>query len=273
MKIDYSDEQLCCYGVYYIMNNITKDIYIGSTIKNFKSRISQHKTFYNKHKNGIYKRSVNPKLFEAFDEFGFDNFSFFIIKCFTTFRNKERKIRIIRRLEERYISIKKPLYNICIKPTLSGCPNLGRKLTQKWKDNIGAKSKMYKHSIETLDKISKNNKDNSSIYKIYFKNGNIFEDNYKNCCILLDINGFEFSNCYLDKISIRGVEKIEKIRKQSKGIKIFKDNVEHFFNSYGECDRFLNMYRGYTSTQVVRNNKKILDFEYELIGNDIVYST
>ncbi len=37
------------------------------------------------------------------------------------------------------------------------------------------------------------------------------------------------------------------------------------FYSFGECDRYLEMWKGFTSTQVVNKKDKILNFEYELL--------
>lgn len=60
---------------------------------------------------------------------------------------------------------------------------------------------------------------------------------------------------------------INVLSKQSRKIKIFKDSEELIFNSFNECDRYFNMWRGYTSTLI---NKKIKNlfiekYEYELI--------
>ena len=39
-----------------------------------------------------------------------------------------------------------------------------------------------------------------------------------------------------------------------------------------ECDKYLNLWRGYTSTQIVNNKNVILSFKYEIINEDIVCS-
>jgi hypothetical protein len=60
---------------------------------------------------------------------------------------------------------------------------------------------------------------------------------------------------------------IDKLSTQSKKIKVFLDSQEILFNSYSECDKYFNMWRGYTSTLLKsKNNKLIIDkYNYELI--------
>lgn len=51
-----------------------------------------------------------------------------------------------------------------------------------------------------------------------------------------------------------------------KKIKVFLNDIDFkIFKSFGECDRFFNMWRGYTSTCVVNNKNKLLNYKYELI--------
>lgn len=59
-------------GVYIIINDITKHFYIGSSI-NVNRRLS--------HQFGCLKRGVNPcdRLQENFDQYGYENFSFYIL--------------------------------------------------------------------------------------------------------------------------------------------------------------------------------------------------
>lgn len=65
----------------------------------------------------------------------------------------------ILKKEEYYIKTLNPHYNVCTEcGNGGGSPNLGRKFTKEWKEKIAAKSKLYKHSPEVLEKVSDNNK-------------------------------------------------------------------------------------------------------------------
>ena len=59
--------------------------------------------------------------------------------------------------------------------------------------------------------------------------------------------------------------RIVKIKSQKKKIKISDGKDVKIFNSFGECDRFLNMWRGFTSTQVVNKKDRIFGYKYELL--------
>ena len=61
--------------------------------------------------------------------------------------------------------------------------------------------------------------------------------------------------------------KIEKLSKQAKTIKLYYENNEiKIFNSFNECDRFLNMWRGYTSEQYNRKKTVLKDkYKFEVL--------
>ena len=53
---------------------------------------------------------------------------------------------------------------------------------------------------------------------------------------------------------------ITKLSSQKKSIRIFKDSEILEFNSYNECDRYFNMWRGYTSELIhKKDDSKFLD--------------
>ena len=53
---------------------------------------------------------------------------------------------------------------------------------------------------------------------------------------------------------------------QKKKIKVVFENNTIIFNSFNECDRYLNMWRGYTSTIVTRKITLLKDkYRYEII--------
>ena len=60
---------------------------------------------------------------------------------------------------------------------------------------------------------------------------------------------------------------IEKLSEQKKKIKVFIENDILIFNSFNECDKYFNMWSGYTSNLTHKVNKqKFLDkYKYEII--------
>jgi group I intron endonuclease len=260
MQIDITKEVLKKWGVYKITNIITGDYYIGSTIETFEKRLAKHISSFWRWKLAN-KKSDCPILYNAFNKYDINNFKFEIIIYFNRKKDSNFNKLIITYLEEKYINKFLPKYNICKKPTLSGCPNLGRKLSQEWKDNIGKKSLLYKHSNnqEIYLKKVKQNKDLSSIYKVWKENlefeGSLIEcSNFTNHSISVLLRWL--------KKPTRNSWNIIKLKSQKKKIKLLPDKI---FNSFSECDKFLNMWRGFTSTQVINKKDKILDYQYELI--------
>lgn len=261
MKIEVNQEVLKKWGVYKITNIINGKIYIGSTIESFYKRLSKHISCYMLWEKGLSNRCDCPILYNAFKKYGIDNFTFEILIYFNRKKDSGTSKKVASFLEERYINKINPEYNICKLPTLSGCPNLGRKLPKEWKDKIGEKSKLYKHSNNQNIYLRKKqqNKDLSSIYTVN-KSGKTFKGSAKECALFLGIPLASFFG-----VSKKKKYNIIKIKSQMKKIKIFDKENEKIFNSFGECDRFFNMWRGFTSTQVVNKKDKILGFKYELL--------
>jgi len=261
MKIEVTQEVLKKWGVYKITNIISGKFYIGSTIESFKKRLSKHISCYSLWSIGLRDTCDCPILYNALKKYGVDNFKFEILRCFE--KKKESKIcnKIANYLEEKYINSLSPEYNICRLPTLSGCPNLGRKLSQEWKDAIASKSKLYKHSNNQNIYLNKKqqNKDLSSIYEVT-KGGKVFKGSAVDCSQHLNISLPIFYSP-----SSKKKYRIVKIKSQKKKIKISDGKDVKIFNSFGECDRFLNMWRGFTSTQVVNKKDRILGYKYELL--------
>jgi group I intron endonuclease len=131
--------------IYKIENNINDKIYIGST-ENFKLR-------YNQHKHHLLKGTHHSRILQNFvNKYGFNCLSFKIIE--------ENVINLIER-EQFYIDTLNPFFNI-------------RKIADSMKDTKRTESqkkymveqrmikspykKGWKHSKETLEKISNNRK-------------------------------------------------------------------------------------------------------------------
>lgn len=264
MKIVVPEDIFNKWGVYKITNLITKNFYIGSTTENFAKRLSKHKSDFKRWKSKEKKRSTCPRLYNAFLIYGIKNFEFSVIRYLVNKKDSNTNERVATFLEERYINLLSPKYNICKKPSRGGCPNSGRKLTDEWKKRIGEKSKLYRHSnnLEVYNKKAQQNKDLSCKYKIskgeFTFIGTAFEcRRIKGCS-----NFWRWLN---KECSSRDGWKVEKISTQMKKIRIYNEKESIEFNSFGKCDRFLKMWRGFTSTQVVNNKNVILDYKYEIL--------
>lgn len=81
-------------GVYKITNNITGELYIGSS-KDIKSRWANHKS------PSVWKLHPNVKLYKAMAELGLDNFKFEVLE----------ETSSLKKREQYYIEYLKPTYN------------------------------------------------------------------------------------------------------------------------------------------------------------------
>ena len=255
-------EELDSIGVYKITNKITNDFYIGSTDRKFKTRFQEHFNTYYKYKEG--GKFTHPKLWSAYDKYGIENFQLEILEILDGKTDKD----ILER-EEYYIQILKPKYNICQFPTEGGKPNFGKKLSKEWKAKISEKSAKYKHSCETLAIITQNNRSNA--IRLRFTNISTNKE--------LNFKSWVEAQEYFKMNSNSGMKnsfkqygqwhgwKIEKLTSQKKKIKVFLENEEKIFNSYSECDKYFNMWRGYTSTLINKKVKQLIKnkYDYELI--------
>lgn len=255
---DIDKNQLSSVGIYKIINTINNNFYIGSSERSFEERFKEHCRYYEMFKAGE-KRNLHPILWAAYDKYGIENFKVEIIEIL----DGKSSYDILER-EEYYIQTLNPEYNICQFPTCGGKPNLGRKLTDEWKQHIGEKSAQYKHSEETLEKITKNNKQGA--VKLKFINLKTNEELY--------FNSWKEASEYF-KITPEGLQKaekrtgiykkvwkIEKLTEQKKKIKVFIDSEEKIFNSYSECDKYFNMWRGYTSELTNKKSKQLIKDKY-----------
>ena len=258
-----SEEMLQNVGVYKITNKINGDFYIGSCDRCFKERFKEHCRYYEMYKEGK-RNNLHPKLWNAYDKYGIENFSIDVIEVLSGKTSKE----ILER-EEFFIHDLNPRYNISLYPTCGGKPNLGRKLDQEWKRKIGEKSKQYKHSEETLKKVSENNK--KGAVKLKMINVNTKEE--------LNFNSWVDASKYFNLKSSSSLQNsykksgkwkewiIEKLSTQTKKIKVYIEDSEIIFNSYSDCDKHFNMWRGYTSELLQKKSKQLIinKYEYELI--------
>lgn len=136
-----SDLNLLDYnGVYKITNIITNDCYIGScsSKKKLKNRLNEHFILLqnNKHHSIILQR--------AWNKYEFNNFTIEILEtCPPNFCIE---------IEQYYIDIFKPKYNVCKKAgSRLGCKQTPRKLSEKEIENIRIRSKLAGMPRKTLE--------------------------------------------------------------------------------------------------------------------------
>lgn len=258
---EISEEILCGIGIYKIINTVTGDFYIGSTERQFLERFKEHCRYYEMYKENTH-RNEHPPLWDAYDKYGIESFKVEILEVL----NDKSHYEILER-EEYYIQTLNPVYNVCKFPTVSGKPNLGRKLSEEWKQKIGEKSKLYKHSEETLKKVTENNKKGAVKLKFYNETEELYFNSWVEAAKHFNIKSHSAMHVALKKNKPYKGYIIEKLSEQKKKIKIFIENDILIFNSFNECDKHFNMWRGYTSELTHKINKpKFLDkYEYEII--------
>ena len=140
--------------IYKITNNVTDDIYIGSTIKTLKERFSNHKRNYKQFLNGNYG---NVRVFKLFGKFGIENCAIELIELYPCESKNE-----LEQQESVYINNNKAF---CVNNNIPGRTNKQYIIDNKDKikqyriDNKD-KIKQYqnKYDIDNKDKIKKQKK-------------------------------------------------------------------------------------------------------------------
>lgn len=250
-------------GIYKITNKVNGDFYVGSTYRSFKAR-------WHEHQNSLLRKLENggkfdtPHLCNAFIKYGFNNFYLEILEII-----ESDDQQYIRSREKHYVNLLHPKYNICEDPEYGGKPNKNRKLTKEWKQKIAKKSAQHKHNKESLKLVTENNKNNAC--KIILSKENRTE--HFNSWVEV-AKFFKLSNTSCSQIRLamknnrtyKGWTIYQKTT-QKKQIKVFFSNNDvKIFNSFSECDRALDMWRGYTSTMVTRKINLLKDkYRYEII--------
>lgn len=248
-----SNEDMMKTGVYKITNIYNNHFYIGSASRSFKERFKEHCRSFERWVKGELNTSQIPVLWNAFKKYNIESFRVDIIQVI------EDK-SIILQQEEFYINHYKPDYNICLTPTKGGKPNKGRKLSKEWKNNIRKQSKIYKHSNEILEKVSSNNKKNAC--KLQFKKEEeiLNFSSWAEAANYFDISSSAIQNSYIRRGKYKNYI-IAKLSTQRKKIKV----NDMIFDSFNACDRYFDMWRGYTSTCVSRKEKILDTYVYEII--------
>ena len=110
-------EQNKIAGVYSITNNVTGDLYVGSS-KNIKKRWVDHKC------PSVHKQHPNSKLYKDMAEFGLDNFKFEVLE--KTADLKKREQYWIEKLSPTYNDRYADGYNI------KRCKETNRRHSKEW---------------------------------------------------------------------------------------------------------------------------------------------
>lgn len=250
MKYFNETNQDC--GLYYIINTKNNQIYIGSSIMLYK-RYKEHflKLRTNKHPN-IHLQS-------SYNKYNKNCFEFHVFKGFTKISDN-----LLRFYEGMCIRLFKAEYNMCIFPENSGKPNYKRKLSKEWIYNLH-KSNTYKHSDNKIiyEKVNKQNKIGATKVQLMFINKTLTFDSVKEACLYFKCNTFNHS--ILHNACIRHNATFKIIKTQKKKVKLSKNNEYLFFNSAGECDRYLNLWRGCTSNSIKNLNGNLFEYKVEYI--------
>lgn len=231
------------FGVYLLRCIPENRIYIGSTKQSFRARFSNHYKFLSQ---GNLR---NKKLQEDFNLYGKDNFEFEILGVYPE--------NMIVYYENRFMRELSPYYNV-IKASNNSKTNLNRKFSDAHKEKIREKAKQYRHNSETLNRLTILNKQNSALYKLTNSlTGEILTQTYKEAVVTTGVSDFR-------RKSKKNIWKIEKLRKQAKTIYLFVNNSWLEFSSFEKCDKFLNKWRGYTSTKMLRNCVEIDGYKVKI---------
>jgi group I intron endonuclease len=235
------------FGVYLIRCVPENKVYIGSTKQSFRARFSNHCKF-------LTKGNLSNKLLqEDFNKYGKENFEFEILGVYPE--------NLTVHYERQFIDLFNPYYNIN-EAYNNSKTNLGKKFSEEHKEKIRQKSKLYKHSSETLELITKQNKEGASQYKITnLKTNEEFIKSYKE---VIEMFG-KGCNRSFGKI-YKKTFKIEQMKKQSKTVSLFVNNEWLEFTSFEKCDKFLNKWRGFTSTQNLRNVEELCGYKVKFIN-------
>lgn len=222
------------YGIYAIRCLKNDRIYIGSTKQSFRARFSNHCKFLSQGKLS------NKELQNDYNLYGSENFQFEIISIIM----KEENIEIG---EQQFINSMNPYYNVYRIAKNSSTTNLNKKFTDEHKEKIREKSKLFKH--QDIEKITKQNKDGANKYELTNKTTN--EIVFLNSKLELeDFLKYKQIQRYYNSYYKEWFIKV--IKTQKKNVKLFINNKWETFDSFEKCDRFLNKWRGYTSTQSLR---------------------
>lgn len=229
-------------GVYCVQNLVNNKIYIGSS-KNLYRR------FYG-HKNGDCHKSFRcmTGLYNAYKKYGLNNFKFFVIKITEDYLLWEGL----------FIKLLKADYNIADVTNGKSQPNIKKKFDKNWISKLG---KCKGHSKETRQKLTELNKQGSC--KIIMKKDEIVL-NFNSWAEAKNYFNLKENACAYFCKTKKGENYywkgwiITKLNTQKKKVGLYKNfSLIKEFESAGECDRYLDLWRGVTSN-AIKNNQGFL---------------
>lgn len=219
-------------GVYILRCIPLNRIYIGSTNQSFRARFNNHCKFLKRGTLG------NKTLQQDYNLYGPENFEFEILGIYPE--------HLTVKYETYFKDTLHPYYNIR-KPCNNSKTNQGRKFTEEHKEKIREKSKLFKHS--DIERISEQNKNGAT--KFVLINQTTGEEKFIQSRLDLEkFFGVTYVNRFYNKIYKGWLIKV--MRTQRKSVKLLVYGRWETFSSYEKCDKFLNKWRGYTSTQSLR---------------------
>lgn len=228
-------------GVYLIRCKANGRIYIGSTKQNFRARFSNHCKFLKANKLS------NKELRNDFNKYGASQFEFEILGVYPEHLTVTYETKFMEQL--------KPFYNKQ-KAVNNSRTNLGKKFSKEHVDKLRTKAKLFKH--KDIKKIEKQNKEGASKFEIT----KIGTDQTKKINSTLELLTF-FGSTDLRKYYNKEYDgyKITVLKTQKKSVSLLIEKEWVTFTSYEKCDKFLNKWRGFTSTQSLRKAETLNEFK------------
>lgn len=249
MKIDVKYNKP---SVYVIRNIINGKRYVGST-SNLYKRIGLHKSYLLNDKHDNINLLEDFRFFNDIDVYEI-KYKIFEENCDVDF---------LRKFEEKYIRIFKPEFNISLYPTAkNGKPNLGKKFNNEWKSKLG---KCLKHSEETLDKLTKINKEGACKLKFANKHSTLEFTSWVEAGKFFGVNYRTILRSFSDNGKYKDYT-VTKLNNQKKKVKVIKNNECFIFDSSSEGDKFLNKWRGCVSNAIKNNKGFIGDIYVEYVN-------
>lgn len=235
-------------GVYLLISLRTNNVYVGHSIELY-GRLKNHESYFKRGKHHV-------KTFQKeFDEFGLGNF---IIK-FKELPNYS--VKKLKQFEGKCIRLFKDCINHDKEPEI-GRTNRGKKLSKEWVKNLH-KNSNYRHDKKRLTIVTENNKKGGCKLNLEKDEESLNFTSWTEAGEYFKVSSSAIQNAFKRSGKYKGYN-ITKKSSQRKKVKLhYKEEIKTF-NSAGECDRFLNMWRGATSNFI---NKEgcIMGYKVEYI--------
>lgn len=235
-------------GVYKLWFDGSESFYVGGTRQHFRARFSNHIKFF---KSG---KAINPKVLEELNAYGLESLRFEILEVCSKDECSER--------EQVWLDLLKPTLNFKHYSKNLSSTNLGKKFSKEHIEKIREKSKSYRHSTSSLAKVTALNKEGAS--KINLTNLETDEVLHFNSAI--EVSHFFGNSWFPYHTEVYRGWKIEFLKSQKKKIALLVDNKWKEFQSFAQCDKFLDKWRGFTSSKIVLGETTLNDYPVQLLN-------